>query len=371
VPVEQNNENLFAILLHFGQSVAVPLDKIKKLLYNTKSVTILADSVKNLTGYSQKAAVRMTGQNFNLIQVRRMIMMNSYWKCVCFGMIPSFFLFSFFLLSLSSLGAEPSLMPILTRSNVGHRGASFLAPENTLSAYRIAVTAGADGAECDVYTSSDGILFLSHDKTTQRTLGGGKNDLTKMTFADIRKLDAGLWKGKQFQGETVPTLDEYLALLKGTTCHPVIEIKMEGIEQPVLDVIRKQNMLKVTTIIAFSQNVVKKVRQLEPNICVAWLYSESLKGKGTAEENANRLAEFLIGKCKELDTTILDTDHNILSAKLTQLLQDAGIHVWCWTCNDPTRMNTLLDWGVESITTDRPELLTEVLKQRSSKMKNE
>jgi glycerophosphoryl diester phosphodiesterase len=269
----------------------------------------------------------------------------------------------------SLFGEEHSTMPVLTRTNVAHRGASFLAPENTLMAFRVAISAGANGAECDVYRSSDGVIFLSHDKVAKRTLGGSDQDLTQMPYAEIQKLDAGRWKGKQFQGETVPTLDDYLELLKGTTCHPVVEIKMEGIEQPVLECIRKQEMIKATTIIAFSENVVKKIRQLEADICVAWLYSEDLKDKGTAEENAERLTEFFIRKCKELDTTVLDVNHGFLSADLVKNLQNAGIHVWCWTVNDVNRMNTLLDWGVESITTDRPELLNEILKARKAAKK--
>jgi glycerophosphoryl diester phosphodiesterase len=266
----------------------------------------------------------------------------------------------------SLLGEEYSAMPVLTRINVAHRGASFLAPENTLMAFRIAISSRANGAECDVYRSSDGILFLSHDNTAKRTFGGCDQNLTLMAYAEIQTLDVGQWKGKQFQGETVPKLDDYLKLLKDTNCHPVVEIKMGGIEQPVLESIRKQDMIKVATIIAFSENVIKEIRRLEPDICVAWLYNESLKNKGTAEENAERLTEFFIKKCKELDTTVLDVNHELLSANLVKNLQQAGIHVWCWTVNSTNRMNTLLDWGVESITTDRPELLNEILKTRSS-----
>ncbi|MDR0336377.1 MAG: hypothetical protein LBI18_04735, partial [Planctomycetaceae bacterium] len=251
-------------------------------------------------------------------------------------------------------GEEHSAIPVLTRMNVAHRGASFLAPENTLMAFRIAISAGADGAECDVLSSSDGVIFLSHDKTAKRTLGGGDQNLTQMTYADIQQLDAGKWKGKQFQGEPVPKLDDYLELLKGTSCHPVVEIKMEGIEQPVLEAIRKQDLVEVTTIIAFSEKVVKEIRRLEPNICVAWLYSENLKDKGTAKENAQRLTEFFVKKCRELDVTVLDLASPILSADLVQNLQNAGIHVWCWTVDNTNQMNTLLDWGVESITTNRP-----------------
>ena len=261
--------------------------------------------------------------------------------------------------------AKGSAKPTVhVRANVAHRGASVVAPENTLAAYREAIAAGAVGAECDVYRSADGVVFLAHDRTPKRTMGGGDEDLTKMTFEQIRKLDAGSWKGEKFKGEKVPTLDEYLKLLKGTTCHPVIEIKQDKIASDVLEVIRKNEMVDVTTIIAFNADTVREIRQLEPKIAVAWLYSENLRDKGTAEENAERLAEFMIKRCRELDIAIIDLAHSLLSPKLVKLLNEAGIHVWAWTVNDEAAMKRYLDWGVVSITTDKPDLMTKVLKER-------
>jgi len=273
-------------------------------------------------------------------------------------------LFFAVLSSVPFVAAETNSMPIHKRPNVAHRGASHLAPENTLMAYRIAISAGADGGECDVYLSVDGIPFLSHDKSTRRTMGGENRDVTTLRFDELRQLDAGVWKGKQFQGEKVPSLEEYLELLKETTCHPVIEIKMDGIEKPVLDALQKHEMVGVATIIAFSQDVVREIRRLEPNICVAFLYSERLQEGEAPEDAADRLAEFLIDRSRDLGTNVLDLSYGILSKTLVEKLRAADIHVWTWTVNDTDKMNTLLDWGVESITTDRPELLSEVLKKR-------
>ena len=253
---------------------------------------------------------------------------------------------------------------ILVRTNVAHRGHSFIAPENTLASYRAAIEAGADGGECDVYRSADGVVFLSHDRSPKRTMGGSDGNLTQMTFDQIRQFDAGSWKGEKFTGEKVPTLDEYLKLLKGTKCHPVIEIKQPGIEADVLEIVRKNEMMDVSTIIAFSEDAVRAVRRLAPDICVAWLYSEDLKDKGTAEENAERLAELVIGRCRALDVSIIDLDHRLLSPKLIQSLNEAAIHVWAWTVNDEIAMRRYLDWGVVSITTDKPELMTKILEER-------
>ncbi|MDR0869360.1 MAG: hypothetical protein LBN39_01060 [Planctomycetaceae bacterium] len=270
----------------------------------------------------------------------------------------------FFGSTLSSFAAD---MPIRIRMNVAHRGASFKAPENTIPAYKQAIADGATGAECDVYTTTDGVLFLCHDGTTSRTLSGTVKDekVTSLSFAELRKRDAGAWKGQQFKGTVVPTLDEYLQVLKGTECYPVIEIKMDGIADKVAEAVHNAKMLDVSSVISFSEKAVKDIRRIEPKLPVAWLYSENLKGKGTVEENADRLAEFLIKKCKELDTPMLDLAHNILSEKLIKKLQAEGIHVWAWTVDEPARMEQLLDWGIESITTNKPDVLAEILKNRN------
>ena len=281
--------------------------------------------------------------------------------------IPVLAICSLLILSFRLMAQEPKPKTVHVRPNVAHRGHSFVAPENTLVAYQAAIEAGADGGECDVYRSADGVVFLSHDKSPKRTMGGGEEELTKMTFAQIRQFDAGSWKGEKFKGEKVPTLDEYLKALKGTKCFPVVEIKQVGIEADVLECIRKNEMTDVTTIIAFDEKVVQEIRRLEPKICVAWLYSESLKDKGTPEENAERLAELIVGRCRKLDVTIIDLGHGLLSPKLVQLLNAADIHVWAWTVNDEEAMKRYLDWGVVSITTDKPDVLAKILKERNEK----
>jgi glycerophosphoryl diester phosphodiesterase len=128
-------------------------------------------------------------------------------------------------------------------------------------------------------------------------------------------------------------LDEYLKLLKGTKCHPVIEVKPPGFEAEILDIVRKNEMTDVTTIIAFSTDVIKEIRRLDPKICVGWLYTTNLQDTGgTAEENADRLAEFLIKRCRELDIALVDLGYGyMLSQKLVRLLHESDIHVWAWT----------------------------------------
>lgn len=252
---------------------------------------------------------------------------------------------------------KKSPMPIYPVPVVAHRGSSFAAPENTLAAAKLSIEMGANGSECDVYRTSDNKVVLLHDSTFKRTAGLDKR-VVDCDYETVSKLDVGSWKDKKFAGEKVPTLKEYLKLFVGTPCRPVIEIKMEGIEQLVIDDVREAGLVDHVVVIAFSQNVVKKMRELEPNISVAWLYGD--KHEGTPLE----LADLLTKRARECDTTVLDLNHTLITPELLKILRDRGFHVWAWTVDDPNRMETLLRWGIDSITTNKPDLLIEVMSKK-------
>jgi len=242
---------------------------------------------------------------------------------------------------------------------VAHRGFSHEYPENTVASAIGAIKAKADGCEFDVSISRDGTVFAMHDSTFNRTtdvkseIVDGKPKPVKfseLSFEEIRKLDAGSWKNAKFAGEKIPTLDEMLEVLKESKCWPVIEIKQVGIEQQVIDAVKKTKMEERTVIIAFSKDVVKKVRELAPTIPVAWLWGEKW------EKSDEELVEFLVAAANEVDTNLLDLAHTHMNANVIKGLNDAGITVWCWTINDPVRMAEIRKAGAVSITTDRPDI---------------
>ncbi|MDR0608757.1 MAG: hypothetical protein LBG58_01465 [Planctomycetaceae bacterium] len=244
---------------------------------------------------------------------------------------------------------------------LAHRGLSGLAPENTLTAFKWAVAVGANSTECDVHRTADGILVLSHDRNTKRTTGHDA-DITKITFEEVRKLDAGFWKGKHFAGEQIPTLEEYLNVLKGTTCTPIIEIKQEGTEKDIVELLAKMDMTEDVFIVSFSSKSLAEIKRLEPRLKFAHIFS--WKVEGSAESNAETFATKLIDEAGKVGTNIVSLEHRMISKKLVDILHEKGFYVWAWTINDIPRMNTLLDWKVDSITSDRADILIEVIKQR-------
>ncbi len=242
---------------------------------------------------------------------------------------------------------------------VAHRGFSFEYPENTISSARGAIKAKAEGCELDVYSSRDGVIFAMHDGSFNRTtdvkseIVDGKAKPVKfneLPFEDIRRLDAGSWKDAKFAGEKIPTLDEMLAVLKKSDCWPVIEIKQAGIEQQVVDAVKKAELEDRTVIIAFSKDVVKKIRKIAPTFPVAWLWGDKW------EKSDKELVDFLVAGAKEVDTNMLDLAHTHMSDAVIKGLNDAGITVWCWTVDDPVRMKELRKAGAVSITTNRPDI---------------
>ena len=110
---------------------------------------------------------------------------------------------------------------------IAHRGASNLAPENTLASFRLAKELGADGIECDVQLTKDHKLVIAHDFFTDAHTGV-KGDIYDMTFDELRQLDFGKWKSPEYEGEKIPTIEEVLDLGK--------DMKMMHIElKPYLD----------------------------------------------------------------------------------------------------------------------------------------
>ncbi|MCP4509039.1 MAG: hypothetical protein GY826_21915 [Fuerstiella sp.] len=227
----------------------------------------------------------------------------------------------------------------------------YAATCSRLAAIREAIEAGASGCEFDVYSCRGGTVVLMHDKTVDRTTNG-MGPVTELNLKQLQQLDAGSWKHARYAGESVPKLTEALKLLKDTGCQPVIEIKMEGISKQVVNDVRTLNMVDQVAVIAFSENVVREIRELEPRITCAWLCSKTLTG------NPAEQADWLAARAGACGAKLLDLNFSMLSPELIVELKSRGLGVWTWTVNEAVVMRALQQWGVDSITTDRPDLLS-------------
>ena len=125
---------------------------------------------------------------------------------------------------------------------IAHRGASKLAPENTLKAFQKAIDLNADYVEFDVHQTKDGEIVIMHDGNTLRTTGY-KGEINQMTLEELKKLDCG-------EGEKIPTLNELIKIAKGKIGLQ-LEIKAEGITNDIYKILKESDLLETTIISAF------------------------------------------------------------------------------------------------------------------------
>lgn len=255
-----------------------------------------------------------------------------------------------------------------------HRGGADLWPENTLTAFQQAA-AQFPGIllETDARLTADGHVVLMHDRTVDRTTDGS-GAIADLTLEEIRKLDAGCrfstdggatypYRGK---GVQVPTLSEVLTALPES--HFLVEFKGEpALADAAIRAIREANAMDRVLIASFTPETMARVRELAPELPACYDFTDgaallaALRGEGwDSYQPANE---------------VLSLDEDMLPQfKITpeelQRIRDKGIKVQLHTINERSRMEATLDLGVDSILTDRPDLLAEVLAQREDAATN-
>lgn len=159
---------------------------------------------------------------------------------------------------------------------VAHRGASYLAPENTLSAFRKAIEIGADAVEMDVQPTKDGELVIHHDYIIDlHTEISGK--IYDMVYEDLKELDFGKWKDAIYEGETIATLRQALSLCKELYDGDIFlemkapVIKDENFLPRVLEEIQQQELLDRIVLIAFNHELLRQAKEALPQLRVGIL----------------------------------------------------------------------------------------------------
>lgn len=237
---------------------------------------------------------------------------------------------------------------------IAHRGASWDAPENTVPSVELGFERGADAVEIDVYLSADGRVVAIHDADTKRVTGV-RLEVEQSTVAELQKLDAGSWKGAQWAGTTIPTLEEVLDAVPDRG-RLVIEIKGgEEVVPAVEAVLDASGKRRQAMIIAFSYPVIRAAKQRMPDVPSFWLYGFSRR---EAKAWGNPSLEDLLAKAvdAQLDGLNLRADGPFDKA-FVDSVHAAGMRLLVWTENDPASARRLVEQGVDAITTDRPAFL--------------
>lgn len=251
-----------------------------------------------------------------------------------------------------------------TFQRVAHRGGSRLAPENTLAAFRTALTLSVDAIELDVQITRDGHAIVFHDNTVER-LTDGEGNILDLDFDYLRTLNAAAhFPGGWPEPQRIPTLREVLDLARART-QVYVEIKTSkrdgtygrypNIAETVVNEIRAADMLNSVLIISFDLLMLPTIKALEPTLKTAPIISKDVwDPKG---ENA---FETLLQQATTLSADWLNMDSDLFTPDMPKLAHARGFKLGCWTVNTLDEMRLLASTGIDSITSDRPDLFPQV-----------
>ncbi len=227
-----------------------------------------------------------------------------------------------------------------------HRGGAALAPENTIGAFDNAIALGADGLELDVRMSRDGVVVVHHDRLLDRTttLRGPVEERTADELARAH----------------VPALADVLARYRDARV--IIEMKVNSADaaRATVDVVRRADAVDRVCLGAFGRRVLREARAIEPAIAtsaapeeVRWaLYRSWVRWPAPRVGYSGFQVPEMAGRTRVVSPRFLDAAHR------------AGLAVQVWTVDTAGDARRLLDWGVDALITDRPDLVVPILQDR-------
>ena len=227
---------------------------------------------------------------------------------------------------------------------VAHRGAGKLAPENTLAAFRLGAAHGYRAFECDVKLSADGVPFLLHDATLERTTPGS-GVAGERPWAELSRLDAGSWHSRTYAGEPLPSLDAVARYVQRNGFALNVEIKpTPGQERDTgLAVGRACTALwqGASTPLLFSSfrpEALQGAREAAPGIPRALLVDTLWSG--------------WLDSARSLGCVAVVSNHKLMDAALVAQLHEAGLRALCYTVNEADDARRLVALGVDGLITD-------------------
>ena len=229
--------------------------------------------------------------------------------------------------------------------NYAHRGASEYAPENTLSSFYLGLLQGANGIETDVQRTKDGVLVLFHDPTIDRVTNG-KGNLCDYTLDELKSLKITANVTNQFFDRIV-TLREFLGKFASYDINFAIELKVEGVEEETLAMVKEFGILNKTTFTSGIFACIKRIKELDETARVGWLVLRVDEGKPEMLQSirGEEMAPYA----------------EYLTEDIVKDLREKGLGVRAWGVLNIPLMKKMCDLKVDGMTINFPDRLTEYL----------
>lgn len=227
----------------------------------------------------------------------------------------------------------------------GHRGFPEKYPQNTLPGFRRAIEIGCDRIEYDLHQTADGRLVVCHNPTVDDT-SNGHGTIREMTFAELRKLDFGSWKGSQFAGTKIPGFQEVLELANALNPHlfHLVELKVDSpdfAEQVLLE-LAKWNMAGRFTLVSFHLDLLREMKRRHPDILI---HGNPVPANGQFDYEDFRMFDSVGLHRTNITEEVIKGFHSV------------GTMVDAWPVDTVEEFLRQIDFGADSVTSNNPEVL--------------
>lgn len=235
---------------------------------------------------------------------------------------------------------------------IAHRGAGRLAPENTLAAFRLGAQHGYRMFESDAKLSSDGVLFLLHDATLERT-SNGQGLAGALSMGELAQLDAGGWHSRAHAGEAIPTLEALARYCLANGYHLNVEIKPspgqeEATGRAVGELLRRiwpANAIP-PFLTSFKTAALEGARAAAPELPRGLLLDKLAEGGADVQTALGLGCQAMV------------LDHALWDAALVARVHGAGLRALSYTVNDEWAAERLIALNTDGIITDRVDLFS-------------
>ena len=242
---------------------------------------------------------------------------------------------------------------------IAHRGASYDAPENTLSAVRLGWEQGADAVEVDVHCSRDGKIVVIHDPTL-RKLARCSGKVCNKSLAELKQLDVGKWKHSRWAGERIPTVEEVLETIpRGKRLFIEIKCGAESVPELARAIERSGTSPKSVVIIGFSLATMTDMKRARPDVESCWIVE---RRRNWANGRWAPAADWVIERIRKAGLDGVDMGMRGLHTEFIEEIKAARLKCYVWTVDSPFIAARLIRAGIDGVTTNRPGWLREQLR---------
>ncbi len=246
---------------------------------------------------------------------------------------------------------------------ISHRGANLVAPQNTIEAFRKSMEIGCDGFETDIHLTKDGIPVVCHNFTIDET-STGTGFIKDMTLDELRQFDFGKYKGPEFEGVKIPTLDEFLSLSEEMGDKmKVLNIELKSrvfgaagteLAEKTISMVKEHGLFDKLLISSFDPAILVVCKKVDKECKTGLLYSPD---KRIGRKIALRPVKF----AKEIGADALHPFHMLVTHGYVERAHKAGLQVNPWTVNKESVAKKLLSFGVDGLITDDPGLMNRII----------